>query len=81
VKHIYPLLLALATPACLSEFPTEEPNCDSETCDERGPKEQPVFDLPLTGKAAESRREFSGLTWADDWLVMLPQRIRRNKPL
>jgi hypothetical protein len=40
--------------------------------------EQPIRRLPLTGPAAESDAEISGLTWHGDQLILLPQFPRRG---
>ncbi len=45
--------------------------------------EQPVVEIPLTGPAAKSRAEFSGMAWYKDHLILLPQypaRFRKDGP-
>lgn len=36
-------------------------------------REQPVHVLPLQGPLARPEAEISGLTWYEDWLILLPQ--------
>lgn len=64
---IYVIILA-TLPGCLGV--TELP---ATPADVKIVAEQPVIEIPLSGPVAEAKAEVSGMTWYEDWLILLPQ--------